>query len=194
MEIEKAPKAAPVHIRLEIPVSAVLCARENLPSLAVHACDTRRDWVRLPAQTLDAESRTFTADDEQGPAVYAILGPAEFRASRLVIPGETSGASPGEPFRSETGAAMNQQNQSDNASVPAETDMPSTESSAPMRGVPPKQSRAPIVIPQELQQPKADTPPTLEFVPPQNEQSKPKDRSAPTPKRNYRFDRSKSKQ
>lgn len=194
MEIEKAPKAAPVHIRLEIPVSAVLCARENLPSLAVHACDTRRDWVRLPAQTLDAESRTFTADDEQGPAVYAILGPAEFRASRLVIPGETSGASPGEPFRSETGAAMNQQNQSDNASVPAETDMPSTESSAPMRGVPPKQSRAPIVIPQELQQPKADTPPTLEFVPPQNEQSKPKDRSAPAPKRNYRFDRSKSKQ
>jgi len=195
LEIEKAPKAFPVHARLEIPVSAVLCARENLFSLALHACDARRDWVRLPAQTLDIESRTFTADDEQGPAVYRILGPSEFPALRLVIPGETSGAPLGESPRTETGGAAERRNQPGDVPVPEETDMPSTESNPPIRGVPPKQSRAPIVIPQEAQQPKADTPQQLEFVPPKNEQSKPKaDRSAPSPKRNYRFDGSKSKQ
>lgn len=187
LEIEKAPKATPLHTRLDISVSAVLCARENLPSLALYACDGQRNWVRLPAQSLDAEARTFAADDDQGPSTYAVLGPGEFRAKRLEIPGETGGdAAPPPP------AEPQPESPSLEPETPAET--------VPDRmGAPPKHSRAPIVIPKDAEEAKPQETPKLKLdLPPANDgMTKPAKEAAPakkTLKRNYQIQNTGPKQ
>ncbi|MCX5759695.1 MAG: hypothetical protein NTU83_14565, partial [Candidatus Hydrogenedentes bacterium] len=159
-----------------------LCARENLPSLALYACDAQRNWVRLPAQSFDAESRTFTADDDQGPSMYAILGPGQFRAQRLVIPGETA---------DEAASTKPESPSVEPVPVPpAEQDAPS-ESEPGMKGVPPKHSRAPIAIPKEATEPKADEPPRLNLdIPKKLSEEKKSGSDKKGPKRNFHIQKS----
>ncbi len=88
VSVEKAPRMTPMQTHIDVFVPPVLCARDSLDKLAIYAYDPMRAWVRLESQQLDIEARRFSADDDQGPSTYAVLGPAMYRATRMPIPGE----------------------------------------------------------------------------------------------------------
>jgi hypothetical protein len=212
---EKVPRSRPTTTHIDIFIPPVLCASEDLDKLAVYACDAAREWVRLDAQQLDPNARTFAADDNQGPSTYAVLGPSKYRATRLAIPDDHEPAAPQAKIPTpETRSGEPPAQATEGVEAPANAILAPTDanqvSEAPnksrvMWGVPPKRKPQQIIVPR----PKDATavePPEIDIAPQQSSEPAPRRSddekgrgpapvketsqpppSAPTVKRNFSF-------
>lgn len=173
VEMEKAPRETPMTTYMAIYVPPVLCARQTLEHLAVYAYDSYNKWRPLETQQLDIETRTFTAQDDQSPRIYAVLGPAQYRAAR-VIPGKDA-LEPGSEFL--TGGPVVPKPEFEGEEPPRPPELPTPPlleppSGAPepleeLEGVPPRQHSIPIGLPPEAAEPKPLELPKLDVTLPQ---------------------------
>jgi hypothetical protein len=180
---EKVPRSRPASTHIDVFIPPVLCASEDLDKLAVYACDAARKWVRLDAQQLDPNARTFVADDNQGSSTYAVLGPSKYRATRLAIPDEREPAAPQTKIPTpETRSSEAPAQASDGVEAPANAILAPTDanqvSEAPkksrvMWGVPPKRKAEQIVVPRREDAPAVE-PPEIDIAPHQNSEATPR--------------------
>jgi hypothetical protein len=98
MGLEQAPADTPAEARLEVFVPPVLCAGENLKELGLYGCTAGQQWTRLESQELNEEARTLSGHDARTFTKFVVLGPQQFLAQRLVIPGQKTSAQPPSPF------------------------------------------------------------------------------------------------
>ncbi len=180
---EKVPRSRPASTHIDVFIPPVLCASEDLDKLAVYACDATRKWVRLDAQQLDPNARTFLADDNQGSSTYAVLGPSKYRATRLAIPDEHEPATPQTKIPTPgTRSGETPAQASEGVEAPANAILAPTDanqvSEAPrkfrvMWGVPPKRKAQQIVVPRP-EDASAVEPPEMDVAPLQDSQAMPR--------------------
>lgn len=168
VEAERAPRHGEVEVQVQLSVPAVLCAKENFGELAIYGYDPLRAWMRIEDQQLAPEARTLTVTDIGPPRTYVVLGPEEYRASRLTIPGETelpvqatAEAPAAGESKEETGASITRAEPLPPASTPEQGR--SSEDPA----------KPPILVPRESDGRKQDDePPKIRFNLPTEESSK----------------------
>jgi hypothetical protein len=85
MEVQLAPQNAPLETTLDVYIPPEICSKEDFPNLALYSCGSDLVWTRLDSQEVDPESRTLRGVSSAGPRVYVVLGPEQFRATRLEI-------------------------------------------------------------------------------------------------------------
>ena len=128
------------------------------------------NWIRLEAQQLNPDARTFIADDSLGPSTYVVLGPSMYRATRLAIPEEkrqktsdetTETASP----EREPNAPLALPIGNPQSAVPNPQSLQPPRKSRVTWGTPPKTNARPMLMPPPEAMP-AIEPPLIEMAPP----------------------------
>ena len=167
VEMGQTPRETPADVHLAIYIPPVLCPDADLPRLDLYAYDTRDGWRQLEGRQLDVETRTITAHDAWGARTYAVLGPRRGGAAQR-IPGkgklERAGPEPplvpAQPHEDEAQPAAQFPPLPAIAPILVPTPEPDP---APLRGVPPRRDRKPIVLPPGLGETPPERPPLIEF-------------------------------
>lgn len=174
VETVKAPPETPIDIHMVFTIPREICAGADLPELAVYAYAPETGWAVLPEQEVNPDERTLTAFDQDGAHTYAVLGPTQYRVSRMEIPG----ADEPEPEEALPTPAEEVSLPVENAEPPApsasavtgglsleEADQPAPGGGRVFWGVPPRRESKPIAIPEEKPI-DGDALPRLDFIEP----------------------------
>lgn len=150
MQVEKVPRVITTETRVEVYIPPVLCAGADLSHLGLYACGSDLLWAPLEGQELNEEARTITATDQAGPRYYAVLGPEQYRATRME--GDVNPApafAPLTPAVSQKPVLFGPPAETTRA-MPLAPELPSGKkfSFKSMRGVPPAHRVDPIKIPE----------------------------------------------